>query len=113
MGFFSNNTKKLIQQLRKHSEYYSKDLSRDISEMLDDLKSEYEETSSVIPEFQAYVNELKSKLDIKDALKLEEFSTRLAKVSRSARKGVDAMWELSNHQRKLSAENLREYEAFE
>jgi hypothetical protein len=113
MGFFSNNTRKLIQQLKKHSEYYSHDLNKDITEMLVDLKADYEETSLVIPEFQAYISELKNRLDTQDAVKLEEFSKRLALVGRSAKKGVEAMWELSHNQRKLSAENLREYEAFE
>ena len=113
MGFFSNNTKKLIQQFRKQSEYYSHDLNKDIMEMLHDLKADYEENKSVLPEFHAYVSELKNRIELQDAMKLEEFSARLAQVSRSARKGVEAMWELSNSQRKLSAENLREYEAFE
>ncbi len=113
MGFFSNNTKKLILQLKDRSEYYSRDLNKDITEMLDELKSDYEESSSVIPEFQAYVDELKTKLEKSDAVKLEEFSKRIYKVSRSAKKGVEALLELSISQRKISAENLREYEALQ
>lgn len=114
MGFFRNNTKRLIQHFKAKSEYYSNDLSKEINEHLDDLKSEYEETSTVIPEYQEFVNELKFKLDNQDAEKLEAFSMKLAKVGRSAKKGVEAMWELSHNQRKLTAENLRDFdEAFE
>lgn len=81
--------------------------------MLDELKTDYDESSEVIPEFVAYVDQLKNKLETKDALKLEEFTRRLAKVSRSAKKGVDAMWELSINHRKSTADTLREYEAFQ
>lgn len=114
MGFFRNNTKRLIEKFKAKSEYYSNDLSKEITEHLSDLKTDYEEASAVLPEYEEFVNELKSKLDNQDAAKLEAFSSRLAKVGRSARKGVDAMWELSHNQKKLTAENLREYdEAFE
>ena len=113
MSFFRNNTKKLIERLKNHCEYYSQDLDKDITDLLTDLKMDYEETSSVAPEFQAYVNELKGKLDKNDVLKLEEFSKRIAKVNRSAKKGVEAMVELSYHQRKLSAQTIREYENLE
>ncbi|HLA56682.1 MAG TPA: hypothetical protein VK623_11305 [Flavobacterium sp.] len=113
MGFFRNNTKRLIQQFKAKSEYYFNDLGKDIKEQLEDLKSDYEENSSVIPEYLEFVNVLKVKLDNKDAQKLEEFSKRLAKVNRNARNGVEALWELSYNQRKITAENLREYEEFE
>lgn len=113
MGFFTNNTRKLIQQLRRTSQDYSTALSRDISEMLSDLKSDYEESSAVIPEFQAYINELKQRLDNKDAVLLDDFSRRIARLNRSARKGVEAMWELSNTHRKTAAQSLSELEAFE
>lgn len=113
MGFFASNSRRLIKQFKKKSEDYSNHLSKEIKEMLEDLKSDYEENSSVIPEFQDFVKDIKNKLGNSDAIKLEEFSFRLSRVNRSARNGVDAMWELSHNQRKLSAETLREYEEFE
>jgi methyl-accepting chemotaxis protein len=113
MGLFGSNTKKLIQEFRRKSEHYSNDLSREIREMLDDLKSDYEETSEVLPEFSAFIIELSQRVEKQDAQKLEEFVKRIAKVNRSARKGVDAMWELSNNQRKLTAENLRDVDALQ
>lgn len=113
MGMFSNKTKKLIGELKQKSQHYSDDLGREISEMLEELKSEYDENSEVLPEFAEFVSELKHKLDPTDSKKLEEFSARLASVNRSARKGVDAMWELSKNQRKLTAENLRDFAEME
>lgn len=113
MGLFGNNVKKIIKEFRMKSEYYSNDLSKEIKESFEDLKSEYDENSNVLPEFMDFVNELKQKLDSTDAKKLETFSSRLSKVNRSAKKGVEAMRELSINQRKLTAETLREYEEFE
>jgi hypothetical protein len=110
MGFFGNKTRQLIERFRKNSEDYSNDLSKEINEQLDELTSDYEETSNVLPEFQEFVQSLKTKLENNDAEKLEEFSSRLAKVSRSAKKGVQAMWQLSYRQRKLKAETLMELE---
>lgn len=113
MGFFGSKTKRLVERFRKSSVDYSNDLSKEIEEQLDDLKSDYEENSSVIPEFQEFVENIKSKLAKSEADKLEEFSSRLAKVGRSAKKGVQAMWELSYSQRKMTAENLLEFEEIE
>ena len=111
MGFFRNNTKRLIEEFKRKSEYYSNDLSKEIKEMLEDLKADYDENSTVIPEFLEFVKELKGKLDSKDSSKLDDFLSRIKKVNKNAKNGVDAMWELSNNQRKLTAESLREYEA--
>jgi len=113
MGLFGNNVKKIIKEFRMKSEYYSNDLSKEIKESFEDLKSDYDENSNVLPEFMDFVDELKQKLDSTDAKKLETFSSRLSKINRSAKKGVEAMRELSINQRKLTAETLREYEEFE
>ncbi len=113
MGLFGSKTKQLVQKLRKSSEEYSNDLSREIDEQLDELKSDYEENSELVPEFQDFVESIKTKLGSHDAQKLEEFSSRFAKVSRSAKKGVMAMWQLAHSQRKLKSESLMEYDEFE
>ena|SRR5690606_29424988 len=112
MGFFGSKTKALIEQFRKKNEYYSNGLKKEIDEQLDDLRSEYEEQSSVLPEFEAFVETIKTKLGAGDAKKLEEFSSRFAKVSRTARNGVNAMWELSHNQRKIISESQMDYEEF-
>ncbi len=113
MGMFGKKTKKLIDEFKQKSQHYSNDLSREINELLDELKSDYDENSDVLPEFTLFVTQLKSKLDPADSQKLEEFSARLNLVSHSARKGVNAMWELSKNQRKLTAENLRDFAEFD
>ena len=113
MGLFKSNVKKIIQEFKNLSVYYSNDISREINESFEDLKSDYDETSSTVPDFIAFAEELKHKLDSQEIIKLEAFKTRLAKLNRSAKNGVEAMHELSRNQRKLTSENLRYYEEYE
>lgn len=113
MGLFGRNIKKIIEEFRDKSEYYSNDLSKEIKESFEDLKSDYDENSAVVPEFMEFVNQLKPKLDSQDASKLEAFTSRLNKVNRNAKNGVEAMRELSRNQKKLTVETLRAYEDFE
>ncbi|HMI07237.1 MAG TPA: hypothetical protein VK528_06810 [Flavobacterium sp.] len=113
MGLFGKNIKKIIAEFRDKSKDYSNDLSKEIKESFEDLKSDYDENSNVVTEFLEFVNELKPKLDTQDATKLESFTSRLNKVNRSAKNGVEAMRELSRNQKKLTVETLRAYEEFE
>lgn len=113
MGFFRNNTKRIVQEFRSKSEYFSNDLGKEIKESFEDLKSDYEENNDVLPEFLEFVAQLKNKISGADALQLEDFSARLRKVNRCAKNGVEAMRQLSLNQRKLTTENLRVYEEFE
>ncbi|MBC7605532.1 MAG: hypothetical protein H7199_01065 [Burkholderiales bacterium] len=113
MGLFRNNTKKIVQEFKNKSEYYSNDLSKEIKESLEDLKSDFEENNDVIPEFLEFVSELKTKLNTVEVKKLEEFSSKLRKVNRCAKNGVEALRELSLNHRKVTTQTLRLYEEFE
>jgi len=112
MGLFGNSDKKIIAELCKKSEDISKDLTNEIDELLVELKTDYEENSKVVNEFHDFVNEIKTKLAPEDASKLLEFSSKLTKVKRCAKKGVEAMRELSRDQRKATRETLREYQEY-
>ena len=112
MGLFGISDKKIIAELCKKSENISKDISNEIDELLMELKTEYDENSKVVTEFHDFVNELKTKLAPEDATKLVEFSSRLTKVKRCAKKGVEAMRELARDQRKATRETLREYDEY-
>ena len=112
MGIFGNKEKKVIEELCKKSENISKDITREIDELFIELKSEYNENRQVVYEFSCFVEELKLKLSPDDASKLLEFSTRLTKVKRCAKKGVEAMRELARDQRKATRETLREYNEY-
>lgn len=112
MGLFGNNEKKIISALCKKSEAISNDIANEIEELLEDLKSDYDENQQVVNEFNDFVNEIKSKLTPEDASKLLEFTSKLSKVKRCAKKGVEAMRELSRDQRKATRETIREYQEY-
>jgi hypothetical protein len=113
MGLFRNNTKRMVQEFRNKSEYYSNDLSKEIKESFEDLKADFEENYHVVPEFQEFVSEIKTKLSAVEAKKLEEFSAHIRKINRCAKNGVEALRDLSLNQRKVTKETLRLYEEFE
>ena len=112
MGLFGNNKKKIIEELHKKSEDHSNEISKEIHELLDDLKTDYDENSEVVQEFSSFVEELKTKLTPEDAKKLIDFSSRLSKVKRCAKKGVDAMRELARDQKKITSETRMEYQEY-
>ena len=112
MGLFNTHEKKVITELRKKSEAISNDISKEINELLDELKTDYEENKIVVKEFNDFVSELETKLSPEDLEKLHSFSTRLYKVKRCAKKGVEAMRELARDQKKATSETLREYQEF-
>ena len=112
MGLFGNNKNKIIEELHKISEDHCKEISKEINEMLDALKTEYDENEEVVQEFSNFVDELKTKLSPEDANKLADFSSRISKVKRCAKKGVEAMRELARDQRKITRETSMEYEEY-
>lgn len=112
MGLFGTSDKKIIAELCKKSEDISKDITNEIDELLNELKSDYYENNKVVNEFNDFAKELQSKLSPEDATKLLEFTSRLSKVKRCAKKGVEAMRELSRDQRKATRETLREYQEY-
>jgi Mg2+ and Co2+ transporter CorA len=112
MGLFNNHEKKVIAELCKKSSDISNDISKEINEFLDELKSEYEENKIVLKEFNDFLSELENKLSRQDLEKLHAFSSRLYKVKRCAKKGVEAMRELARDQRKATSETLREYQEY-
>lgn len=112
MGLFGNNEKKIINDLCKKSEAISNDISNEIEELLAELKTDYDENRKVVYEFSDFVNEIKSKLNPEEASKLLEFSSKLSKVKRCAKKGIEAMSELSRDQRKATRETIREYQEY-
>ncbi len=112
MGLFGKNQKKIIEELHKKSEDHCKEISKEIDELLDDLKTDYDENREVVREFSSFVDELKTKLSPEDANKLLDFSSRLTKIKRCAKKGVEAMRELARDQRKVTRETSMEYEEY-
>ncbi|THF53286.1 hypothetical protein E6C50_03540 [Flavobacterium supellecticarium] len=112
MGLFSNSEKKIIEEFSRKSEDRCNDIEKEINELLEDLKSEYEENRGVVYEFKDYVTELSNKLSPEDINRLMDFSLRLSRIKRCAKKGVEALREISRDQKKMTRETLRDYEEY-
>jgi hemerythrin-like domain-containing protein len=112
MGLFGKNQKKIIEDLHRKSEDHCREITKEIEDLLDDLKTDYDENQEVVNEFSSFVDELKTKLSPEDAKRLLAFSSKLSKVKRCAKKGVEAMRELARDQRKLTSETRMEYEEY-
>ena len=104
--------KKVITELCRKSEEIGKDVSKEIDELFDDLKTDYDENKIVIREFNDFVNEIETKLSPQDLEKLHSFSSRLYKVKRCAKKGVEAIREIAREQKKATKETVREHQEY-
>lgn len=113
MGLFGQNQQRqLIASLQQKSEAIHNDISLEINELLDELKSEYEENQKVDRELELLLHDLATKLEPQELSRLEQLSHHLKQVNRCARKGVDAMKQLARDHQKAIHENRREYEEF-
>ena len=112
MKLFGISDKKIIAELCKKSEDIGNNISNEIDELFVELKTDYDENCKIVNEFNDFVNELKTKLSSEDATKLLEFSFKLTKVKRCAKKGVEALREISRDQRKATRETIREYQEY-
>lgn len=112
MGLFGKREKKIIEELHKKSEDHCKEISKEIDELLGELKEDYDQNSTIVNEFSSFIEEIKPKLSPEEAKKLTDFSSRLTKVKRCARKGVEAMRELARDQRKVTRETNLEYQEY-
>ena len=103
----------MLEEFRDKSEYYSNDLSKEITESFEDLKSEFDEHHHAYNDFIDFVSQIKNKLTALETKKLEELSNGLKHINHCAKNGVESMRGLSLNQRKVTRETLRLYEEFE
>ncbi|MFN7775602.1 hypothetical protein, partial [Flavobacterium sp.] len=61
---------------------------------------------------EALLLDLANKLDAQERSRLEQLAYHLRAIKQCARKGVDAMKQLSRDQKKAAQENRRDYEEY-
>lgn len=113
MGIFGHNLKKMIHEFRTKSEDYSNDLSNEIQESLEDLKTEYEQYQEAFPELLNFTSHIKNKLTAEEVSRLEKLLYALRRIDHCAQNGVNLMRDLYRQQRKTTRETLRLYEDFD
>lgn len=82
MRLFTSHEKKVIAELCRKSEDIGNDINKEINELFEDLKTDYDENKMVLQEFSELVAELETKLSPQDIEKLRAFSSRLYKTVR-------------------------------
>ena len=112
MGLFNSHERKVIAELCKKSEDIGNGINKEINELFEDLKTDYDENKMVLKEFSEFVTELETKLSPEDIQKLHSFSSRLYKVKRCAEKGVETVREIARDQKKATIETIREYQEY-
>jgi DNA repair ATPase RecN len=112
MGLFNAHEKKVIAELCKKSEDINNDVSKEINDLFEDLKTDYDESKKVIREFNDFVSELETKLSPQEVEKLHTFSSRLYKVKRCAKKGIESIREIARDHKKATSETIREYQEY-
>ncbi|HOD09621.1 MAG TPA: hypothetical protein PKH91_02665 [Flavobacterium sp.] len=112
MGIFNNHEKKVLTELCKKSEDIGNDITNEINELLEDLNTEYEANKVILKEFNTFVSSMENKLNAEELEQLQSFSSKLYKIKRCAKKGVEAMREIARDQKKATRETIREYQEY-
>ena len=66
MGIFNNHEKKVLTELCKKSEDIGNDITNEINELLEDLKTEYEANKVILKEFNTFVSSMENKLNAEE-----------------------------------------------
>jgi DNA repair ATPase RecN len=81
-----------------------KEAVKEINELYDDAKAEYDTIETVVAEFSEFVQDLSGRLAEKDQQKMENFLTRLTKVNALARNNVRDLRDVLRNHKKLLKE---------
>ncbi len=112
MGLFGKKEKKAIREFSQKNIEYLNDIGKDLEEMLEELQEHYEAIKPSVDAFQEFSSSIAQKLTEEEAQKLQEFSDKIVKVKKCAKKGILALTELARNQRKSSREATREFNEF-
>lgn len=112
MGLFGKKERKAIREFSQKNIEYLNDIGKELEEMLEDLQEQYEAIKPSVVAFQEFSSSITQKLTEEEAQKLQEFSDKIVKVKKCAKKGILALTELSRNQRKSIRESSREFNEF-
>ncbi len=93
-------TKKEQQEFRKKTISGFKDAVKELNELYDDARTEYDSLDTVINEFEHFIEELNGRLTTEDRTAMEGFLTKLNKVQRFARNSVRDVRDVLRNQKK-------------
>ena len=112
MGIFTNNDKKVVQNLKAKCQEIGNEITTEIESLFVDLNEEYHKNEFIEEEFHALLTTLKDKLSPQENEKLQQFSIQLTRIKNCAKKGLETVREISRDHKKATLETIREHSEY-
>ncbi|WP_313806881.1 hypothetical protein [Flavobacterium sp.] len=112
MGLFNKKEKKIIAEINQKSKVYHADFEKEINDLLDDLKHDYQENKIQLDDFSEFIKQMESKLSHTEIEKLNNYFAQASKMKSCAKKSIEGLNYLSREQKKMSKDAQREFEQF-
>lgn len=109
MALFKKNEKKLRQELIKRNVSFCKETLKEINELYDDLKSEYEEIENISAAFAEFAATLESALDAGQAKQMEYYVAKFYRIDKYAGSAIRDVRDLMRNQKKRLKEAQAEF----
>lgn len=108
MGLFKKAKDKEELQYKEKTVRLFNDTIKEIHELYDDMKSDYEQVESLAAEFEQFVARLSERLDEKDVEELENFLQRLNRMDVNVRNNIRDINDMIRIQKKRLSEILND-----
>lgn len=112
MGLFNKKEKKIIAEISKKNKTYHDDLEKEIKELLEDLKHDFQENKIILEDFSAFIHQIQSSLSEKETEQLNTYFRQVSKMKSCAKKSIEGLHYLSREHKKIAKEALRDCEQF-
>ena len=110
MGLFSSSKDKIKKEYAEINTTYSSALSKDIKEYHNDLKTEYDEHTTLYHDFKQFTKLISPKLTLEEATQLTHFIKGFHTIDGCAKNGIEALHQLERINEKRVRQALRELE---
>jgi archaellum component FlaC len=108
MGLFKKGKTTTELQKQEKSARLFNEAIKEINELYDDMKSDYEQVENLAAEFEQFVSRLSERLDEKDVEELEDFLQRLNRMDANARNSIRDINDIIRLQKKRLSELLND-----
>lgn len=99
MNIFKES-KKEQQEFRKKTLSGFKDAVKELDELYDDARADYEAIEKIAEQFYEFVNDLDGRLEGKDKEAMEQFAAELSKINTFAKNNVRDIRDVLRNQKK-------------
>lgn len=108
MGLFKKGKATTELQKQEKSARLFNEAIKEINELYDDMKADYEQVENLAAEFEQFVARLSERLEEKDVEELEDFLQRLNRMDANARNSIRDINDIIRLQKKRLSELLND-----